>query len=71
MSLWLAPSTSGPAVSKSDCISRSHYARMVRNWSTSIVLEASVYGTYSMPRTKVTQIKDAQPENRSAIAWSS
>ena len=32
------------------------YARIVRDWVTSIGLEASAYGTHSMRRTKVTQI---------------
>jgi site-specific recombinase XerC len=36
-------------------ISTRQYARIVRNWVTSIGLEASVYGTHSMRRTKVTQ----------------
>ncbi len=37
-------------------ISTRHYARIVRDWVTSIGLEASAYGTHSMHRTKVTQI---------------
>lgn len=37
-------------------ISTRQYARMVLDWVTSIGLEASVYGTHSMRRTKVTQI---------------
>ena len=32
------------------------YAQIVRDWVTSIGLEASAYGTHSMWRTKVTQI---------------
>ena len=32
------------------------YARIVRDWVTSIGLEASAYGTHSMRRSKVTQI---------------
>ena len=32
------------------------YARIVRDWVTSIGLEATAYGTHSMRRTKVTQI---------------
>lgn len=36
-------------------ISTRQYARIVRNWVTSIGLEASAYGTHSMRRTKVTQ----------------
>lgn len=32
------------------------YVRIVRDWVTSIGLEASAYGTHSMRRTKVTQI---------------
>lgn len=32
------------------------YARIVRDWVTSIGMDASAYGTYSMRRTKVTQI---------------
>lgn len=32
------------------------YARIVRDWVTSIGLEAGAYGTHSMRRTKVTQI---------------
>lgn len=32
------------------------YARIVRDWVTSIGLEESAYGTHSMRRTKVTQI---------------
>ncbi len=37
-------------------ISTRQNARIVRNWVTSIGLEASAYGTHSMRRTKVTQI---------------
>ena len=37
-------------------ISTRQYARMVRDWVTSIDLEASAYGTHSMRQTKVTQI---------------
>ncbi|MGB0901573.1 tyrosine-type recombinase/integrase, partial [Halocynthiibacter sp.] len=37
-------------------ISPRQYARIVRDWVTSIGLEASAYGTHSMRRTKVTQI---------------
>ena len=37
-------------------ISTRQYARIVRDWGTSIGLEASAYGTHSMRRTKVTQI---------------
>ena len=37
-------------------ISTRQYARIVREWVTSIGLEASAYGTHSMRRTKVTQI---------------
>ena len=37
-------------------ISTRHYARIFRDWVTSICLEASPYGTHSMRRTKVTQI---------------
>ena len=37
-------------------ISIRQYARIVRDWVTSIGLEASAYGTHSMRRTKVTQI---------------
>lgn len=37
-------------------ISTRQYARVVRDWVTSISLEASAYGTPSMRRTKVTQI---------------
>lgn len=37
-------------------ISTRQYARIVRDWVTSIGLEASAYGTHSMRRTKVTQI---------------
>ncbi len=37
-------------------ISTRQYARTVRDWATSIGLEASAYGTHSMRRTKVTQI---------------
>jgi len=32
------------------------YARIIRDWVTSIGLEKSAYGTHSMRRTKVTQI---------------
>lgn len=32
------------------------YARIVRDWVTSIDLEATAYGTHAMRRTKVTQI---------------
>lgn len=37
-------------------ISTRQYARIVRDWVTSIGLEATAYGTHSMRRTKVTQI---------------
>ena len=37
-------------------ISTRQYARIVRNWVSSIGLEVSAYGTHSMRRTKVTQI---------------
>jgi site-specific recombinase XerC len=37
-------------------ISTRQYARLVREWVTSIDLESSAYGTHSMRRTKVTQI---------------
>lgn len=37
-------------------ISTRQYARIVRDWVTSIGLEESAYGTHSMRRTKVTQI---------------
>lgn len=37
-------------------ISTRQYARIVRDWVTSIGLEASAYGPPSMRRTKVTQI---------------
>lgn len=37
-------------------ISTRQYARMVRDWVTSIGLEPSQYGTHSMRRTKVAQI---------------
>lgn len=37
-------------------ISTRQYARIVRDWSTSIGLEASANGTHSMRRIKVTQI---------------
>ncbi|MGJ8530311.1 tyrosine-type recombinase/integrase [Maritalea sp.] len=37
-------------------ISTRQYARMLKNWVQSIGLEASVYGTHSMRRTKVAQI---------------
>ncbi len=37
-------------------ISTRQYGRIVRDWVTSIGLEASAYGTHSMRRTKVTQI---------------
>ncbi len=37
-------------------ISTRQYARIDRDWVTSIGLEASAYGTHSMRRTKVTQI---------------
>jgi hypothetical protein len=36
-------------------ISTRQYARIVRDWVTSIGLEASAYGTHSMRRKKVTQ----------------
>lgn len=38
-------------------ISSRQYARIVRYWVTSIGLRASAYGTHSMRRTKVTQIR--------------
>lgn len=37
-------------------ISTRQYARLVRDWVTSIGLETSAYGTHSMRRTKVAQI---------------
>lgn len=37
-------------------ISTCQYARIVREWVTSIGLEATAYGTHTMRRTKVTQI---------------
>lgn len=37
-------------------ISTRQYARIVRNWVTSIGLEPTAYGTHTMRRTKVTQI---------------
>jgi site-specific recombinase XerC len=37
-------------------ISTRQYARIVRDWVTSIGLEAAAYGTHSMHRTQVTQI---------------
>ena len=37
-------------------ISTRQYTRIVRDWVTSIGLEAGAYGTHSMRRTKVTQI---------------
>ncbi len=37
-------------------ISTRQYARIVRDWTTSIGLEASANGTHSMRSTKVTQI---------------
>ena len=37
-------------------ISTRRYARIVRDWVTSICLEASAYGTHSMRRTKATLI---------------
>ncbi|MEL6220419.1 MAG: tyrosine-type recombinase/integrase, partial [Pseudomonadota bacterium] len=37
-------------------ISTRQYARLVRDWVTSIGLEPSAYGAHSMRRTKVAQI---------------
>ena len=37
-------------------ISTRQYARIVRDWATSIGLEATAYGTHTMRQTKVTQI---------------
>jgi site-specific recombinase XerC len=37
-------------------ISPLQYARIVRDWVTSLCLEASAYDTHSMRRTKATQI---------------
>jgi integrase len=37
-------------------ISMLQYARIVRDWVSSIGLEATAYGTHSMRRTKATQI---------------
>ena len=39
-----------------DHISTRQYARLVRDWVTSIGLEPSAYGTHSMRRTKVALI---------------
>ncbi len=38
-------------------ISTRQYAWIVRDWVTSVGLEASAYGTHSMRRTKVAQIR--------------
>ena len=40
----------------SEHLSTRQYARILRDWVTSIGLEASAYGTHSMRRTKVAQI---------------
>ncbi len=37
-------------------ISTRQYARIVRDWGSSIGLEITAYGTHSMRRTKVTQV---------------
>ena len=37
-------------------ISTRQYARIVRDWASSIGLEVTAHGTHSMRRTKVTQI---------------
>lgn len=37
-------------------ISKRQFARIVRDWITSIGLEASAYGLNSIRRTKITQI---------------
>lgn len=47
-------------------ISTRQYARIVREWVTSIGLEASAYGTHSMRRTKVTQIYNLQEDRQPA-----
>lgn len=47
-------------------ISSRLYARILRDWITSIGLEAAAYGTHSMRRTKVTQI-DKKTGNLRAV----
>jgi hypothetical protein len=47
-------------------ISTRQYARIVRDWVTSIGLEASVYRKHSMRRTKVTQIYKKTGNQRAA-----
>lgn len=41
-------------------ISTRQYARIFRNWVSSIGLEVTAYGTHSMRRTKVIQIYKKQ-----------
>lgn len=52
-------------------ISTRQYARLVRDWVTSIGLEPSAYGTHSMRRTKVAQIyrKAGGSASGPAPAW--
>lgn len=50
-------------------ISTRQYARIVRDWVTSIGLEASAYGTHSMRRTKITQIYKKTGNLRDLRAW--
>ncbi len=50
-------------------ISTRQYARIVRDWVTSIGLEASAYGMHSMRRTKVTQIYKTGTYARSSSCW--
>ncbi len=49
-------------------ISTRQYARIVRDWVTSIGLEATAYGTHSMRRTKVTQIYKKTGKRRVVVA---
>ena len=53
-------------------ISTRQYARILREWITSIGLEATAYGTHSMRRTKVTQIYKKTGNLRAVqlAAWS-
>lgn len=48
-------------------LSTRQYARILRDWVTSIGLEPSAYGTHSMRRTKVAQIYKKTAGNLRAV----
>jgi site-specific recombinase XerC len=64
--LKLAENHGGPAGFTNAFTSRPANMRIVRDWVTSIGLEASVYRKHSMRRTKVTQIYKKTGNQRAA-----